>query len=71
MRGDALLGFTLTNTEGLIRDVQVRGSFGCSDHEVAEFRITRGGNTAKNRIAMLDFRKADFDLFRDLNRRIM
>ncbi|PKU30494.1 rna-directed dna polymerase from mobile element jockey-like [Limosa lapponica baueri] len=42
MRRGALLDFMLTNKEGLAGDVKVKGSLGCSDHEMVEFRILRG-----------------------------
>ena len=65
-RRSALLVLMLTNKEGLVGDVKVEGSLGCSDHEVVEFRILRGGSRAKSKITTLDFRKSDFDLFKGL-----
>ena len=47
MRRGALLDLILTNKEGLVGDVKVKGSLGCSDHEMVEFRILRGGSRAK------------------------
>jgi len=46
--------------------VKVGGSLGSSDHEMTEFRILRGGSRAVSRIKSLDFRRANFDLFKDL-----
>ena len=66
----ALLDLILTSKEGLVRIVKVKGSLGCSDHEIMEFRILREGNQAKSRIITLDFRIAGFDLFRDLLERV-
>ncbi|XP_048787424.1 uncharacterized protein LOC125686903 [Lagopus muta] len=66
MRRGVLLDLILTNREGLVREVKVRGSLGCSDHEMVEFKILSGRSKAKSRIAILDFRRANFDLFRDL-----
>lgn len=60
MRGNALLGLTVTSKEGLIRALQVRGSLGCNGHEMEAFRIPKGRNMGKGRITMLDFRKADW-----------
>lgn len=46
-----------------------RGSLGCSDQETVEFKILSGRNKTKaiRRIGALDFRRADFDLFKDLH----
>lgn len=60
-RGCDLLDILFTNTEELIRDMEVRGNFFCGDYEILEFKIPRGGRKAKGRI-----RKANFRLFRDL-----
>ena len=66
MKGDALLDLLLTNKEEWVMDVKVRGSFGCSDHEMIEFRILKEGNKAKSSITASGFRRADFGIFRDL-----
>lgn len=39
------------------------GSLGCTDHEIAEFGILCGRNKEISRIAILDFRRVNFDLF--------
>ncbi|GAB0202999.1 hypothetical protein GRJ2_002765500 [Grus japonensis] len=62
MRRGAMLDLILTNKEGLVGDVKLKGSLGCSDHEMVEFRILRA--------ATLDLSRADFGLFRDLFGRI-
>jgi len=46
--------------------VKVGGRLGCSDHEMVEFRILRGGSRAISRIKILDFRRANFGLFKEL-----
>jgi len=46
--------------------VKVGGSLGCSDHEMVEFRILHGGSGAISKIKTLDFRRANFGLFKDL-----
>ena len=56
-RKGALLDLVLTNKEGLVEDVKVGGRLGCSDHEMVEFRILRGGSRAISRITTLDFRE--------------
>ena len=68
VRRDALL--TLTKKEGLTGDVKAEGSLGCSDHEIVEFRIVRGWSRVKSKITVLDFRRADFGLFRYLLGRV-
>ncbi|XP_068531176.1 uncharacterized protein [Anas acuta] len=66
-RQRVLLDLVLSNRDGLVSDVKVGGSLGCSDHEMVEFQIELGkGSKAKSRIATLDFRRANFDLFWDL-----
>lgn len=48
-------------------DVEVEGSLDFSDYEKVGFRILKGGSRAKSK---MDFRRADFDLFRDLRGRV-
>lgn len=48
-------------------DVEVEGSLDFSDYEKVGFRILKGGSRAKSK---MDFRRADFDLFRDLLGRV-
>ena len=69
-RGHVLLNLILTNKEGLVRNRKVKGSLECSNHKIMEFRNLREGNQAERRITTLDFRKADFDLFRDMLGRV-
>jgi len=65
-RRGVLLDLVLTNKEGLVEDVKVGGSLSCSDHEMVQFRIMRGGNRVVSKIKTLDFRRANFGLFKDL-----
>jgi len=46
--------------------VKAGGSLGCSDHEMVNFRILRGGSRAISRIKTLDLRRANFGFFKDL-----
>jgi len=46
--------------------VKAGDSLGCSDHEMFEFRILRRGSRAISRIKTLDFRRANFGLFKEL-----
>ncbi|GAB0190834.1 hypothetical protein GRJ2_001548700 [Grus japonensis] len=66
MRRGAVLDLILTNKEGLVGNVKLKGSLGCSDHDVVEFKILRAARRAHSKLATLDFRRADFGLFRDL-----
>jgi len=66
MRRGVLLDLVLTNKEGLVEDVKAGGSVSCSDREMVEFRILRGESRAIRRIKTLDFRRANFGLFKEL-----
>ena len=46
--------------------MELKGSLGCSDHERVEFKILRAARRAHSKLTTLDFRRADFGLFRDL-----
>ncbi|GAB0176516.1 mitochondrial enolase superfamily member 1 [Grus japonensis] len=61
-----MLDLVLTNKEGLVGDVKLKGSLGCSDHEMVEFRILRAARREHSKLTTLDFRGADFGLFGDL-----
>ncbi|GAB0209793.1 hypothetical protein GRJ2_003445000 [Grus japonensis] len=65
-RRDAMLDLVLTNKEGLVGDVKLKGSLGCSDHEMVELNILRAARGTHCKLTTLDFRRADFGLFRDL-----
>ncbi|GAB0206304.1 hypothetical protein GRJ2_003096000 [Grus japonensis] len=69
-RRGAMLDLVLTNKEGLVGDVKLKGSLGCSDHEMVEFRILRAARRACSKLTTLGFSRADFGLFRDLIARI-
>ncbi|GAB0205636.1 hypothetical protein GRJ2_003029200 [Grus japonensis] len=69
-RRGAMLGLILTNKEDLVGDVKLKGSLGCSDHEMVEFRILRAARRALSKLTALDFSRADFGLFRDVLGRI-
>ncbi|GAB0206404.1 hypothetical protein GRJ2_003106000 [Grus japonensis] len=70
MRRGAMLDLVLTNKEGLVGDVKFKGSLGCSDHEMVEFKILRAARRAHSKLTTLDFSRADFGLLRDLLGRI-
>jgi len=41
-RRGAMLHLVLTNNERLVGNVKIKGSLGCSDHQMAEFQGPRG-----------------------------
>ena len=69
-REGALLDLLFVNREGLVDDVVVGGRLGHSDHEIIEFSILREARRVLNRTDILDFKRADFVLFRHLLERI-
>ncbi|GAB0189057.1 hypothetical protein GRJ2_001371000 [Grus japonensis] len=71
MRRGALLDLVLTNKEGLLGNVKLKGSLGSSDHEMVEFKILRAARRVHSKLTTLDFRRADFGLFRDLLGRVL
>ena len=70
-RKGALLDLVLTNKEGLVEDVKAGDRLSCSDHDIVEFRIPCGGSRAISRIKTLDFRKANFGLFKPTRKNTM
>ncbi|GAB0175990.1 hypothetical protein GRJ2_000064200 [Grus japonensis] len=65
-RRGAMLALVLTNKERLVGDVKLKGSLGCSYHEMVEFKILRAARRVHSKLTTLNFRRADFSLFRDL-----
>jgi len=65
-----MLDLVLTNKEGLVGNVKVKGSLGCSDHGMVEFKILRAVRRVRSKLTTRDFRRADFGLLRDLLGRI-
>jgi len=59
-----MLDLVLTNKEGLVQNVKLSGSHGCSDHEMVEFKILRAVRMAHSKLTALEFRRTDFGLFR-------
>ncbi|GAB0178718.1 hypothetical protein GRJ2_000337100 [Grus japonensis] len=60
----------LTNKEGLVGNVMLEGNLGCMDHEMVEFKILRAVRRVQGKLTTLDFRRADFGLFRDTLARV-
>ncbi len=50
----------------LVGNVELKGSLGCSDHEMVEFKILRAVRRECSKLSTLDFRRADVGLFGDL-----
>ena len=65
-----MLDLVLTNKEGLVGNVKLKGNLGCSDHAMVEFKILRAARKVHSKLATLDFRRANFGLFRDLLGRV-
>ncbi|KAK4806963.1 LOW QUALITY PROTEIN: hypothetical protein QYF61_027330 [Mycteria americana] len=65
-RGDAILDLMVTNASELISDVKIGGSLGCSDHALVEFTVLRDMGQARSIVRTLNFRKANFQLFKEL-----
>ena len=56
----------LTSAEEIIKDVNVGGSLGCSNHALVEFVILRDVDLAKGGVKTLNFGRANFKLFNGL-----
>ena len=65
-RGGAILDLLVTNASELISDVKIGGSLGCSGHALVEFTFLRHMGQAKSKVRTLNFRKAKFQLFKQL-----
>jgi len=69
-RGGALLDLLFTDRKGLVGDVVVRGCFGLSNHEMTEFLVHDKVKRRASKTTTMDFRRADFGLFRSLVERV-
>ena len=69
-RRGAMLDLVLTIKERLVGNVKRKGSLGFSDHETVEFKILRAARRVHSMLTTLDFRRADFGLFRDVLGRV-
>ncbi|PKU42731.1 adaptin ear-binding coat-associated protein 1 [Limosa lapponica baueri] len=65
-RESALLDLLLVNREELVEEAEVGGRPGHSDHEMIESSILGETRRGVTKTATLDFRRANFDLFRRL-----
>lgn len=60
-----MLDIVLSNKEGLMGNVNLHRSPGSQNHEMVELEILRAVRGVYNKLATLDFWRADFGLFRD------
>ena len=60
----------LINAEETIREVRIGGSWGCTDLALMEFVTGRNAGLAKSRVRTLCFRRAKFQLLKELLRGI-
>lgn len=70
MRRGSMLDLVITNKEGLVENVKLEGTLGCSYHEIMKFRIQRAARMEHSKLYTLVFESTDFALFRDLFRRL-
>ncbi|KAJ7395822.1 hypothetical protein BTVI_151167 [Pitangus sulphuratus] len=63
-RSGAMLDLVLTNKEGLVGNMKLKGSLGCSDHEMVEF--LRAARRVHSKLTPLAFRRAHFGLSKRL-----
>ncbi|KAF4799511.1 hypothetical protein TURU_054333 [Turdus rufiventris] len=68
MRRGVLLNLVLSYKEDLMRNVNLKGGVGCSDHEVV--KILRTMRKMHSKLATLDFRRAELALFGDVVGRV-
>ncbi|GAB0178545.1 mitochondrial enolase superfamily member 1 [Grus japonensis] len=65
-----MLDLVLISKEGLVGNVKLKGSLGCSDHEMVESKILRAARRAHSKLTALDFKREDFGFFRHLLGRV-
>lgn len=70
MRSSVILDLVLMQEEGLVNNVMVKGSLGCSNPEMVKCKILRAKRRVHSKLTSLEFRRAGFGLFRDLLGRV-
>jgi len=65
-KGNVILDLLLTSANELIVDIRIGDCPGCSDHAMVEVMLQRDMGQVKSKIKKLNFRKANFQLFREL-----
>jgi len=61
-----MLDLMFINASKLISNVKIGGSLGCSDHALVEFTVLRNMGKARSIVRTLNFRKANFKLYKEL-----
>jgi len=61
-----ILDLLVTNASGLIGNIKIGGSLGCSDHALVELTALTDKGQGKSKVRTLNFRKANFQLFEEL-----
>ncbi|TRZ16744.1 hypothetical protein HGM15179_010393 [Zosterops borbonicus] len=59
---DAMLDLVLTNKQELVGNVELKGSLGCIDNKMVEFKIL---SSRSSKLTTLGFSREDFGLFGD------
>jgi len=59
----------VTNASELVGDVKIGGRLGCSDHALVELVLLREMGITKSIVRTLNFRRANFQLFKKIVRR--
>jgi len=67
-RGDAILDLVVTSASELFGDVKFGASQGCSDHVLVELMLLREMGITKIIVRTLNFRRANFQLFKEIVR---
>lgn len=70
LRKSAMMDFVLTNKEGLVGNVKLKGSLSCSSQELVEFKILGATKRLHSKLSALDFRRAESGLFKELLSRL-
>jgi len=59
----------ITSASELVEDIKIGGSLGCSDHVLVELTLLREMGITKSIVRTLNFRRANFQLFKEIVRR--
>lgn len=70
-RRNAILDLNLTNKEEFVGNMKITDISGCSSHEMVELKILRAERRMKSKLTTMDFRRADFSLFKNLLGRVL
>ena len=55
-----MLDLILTNNEGLVGNVKLNSSLGCSDHEIVGLKFLRAARRAHSTLTALDFKRTEY-----------